>query len=344
MTTVAGTGVAGYSKDEGLATSAQFNEPQSIALDSSGNIYVTDTYDNVIRMITKSTGIITTVAGTGRRSRYYGRGTGDGGLAIKATFYYPGGIALDASGNIYVADTLNYVIRMITKSTGIITKVAGTGISSYTGDGGLATSATIGLCFGVALDASGNIYVSDAYYNVIRMITKSTGIITTVAGTGQSTSYDGYNTGDGGLATSATLNDPGGIALDTSGNIYVADSWNYLIRMIKKSTGIITTVAGTKNGINLRFGYTGDGGLATSATIGPCYNIALDASENIFITGIEFNVIRKITKSTGIITTVAGTPTKSNLNKPTGIAIDSAGTAYFADTDSHQVRSFSTST
>ena len=314
MTTVAGTGVAGYSGDEGLATSARFTEPKGIALDSSGNIYVSDTSDNVIRMITKSTGIITTVAGTGRRSRYYVHDTGDGGLAMNATFYYPQGIALDTYGNIYVTDTLNYVIRMITKSTGIITKVAGTGISSYNGDGGLATSATIGLCFGVALDASGNIYVSDAYYNVIRMITKSTGIITTVAGTGQSTSYDGYNIGDGGLATNATFDNLAGVALDTSGNIYVADGNNHVIRKITKSTGIISTVAGTKNGINLRFGYTGDGGLATSATIGPCYNIALDASENIFISGTKFNVIRKITKSTGIITTVAGTPTKSNLN------------------------------
>ena len=348
---MAGTGVAGYSGDGGLATSARFNRTAGIAVDASGNIYVSDTYYHVIRKITKSTGIITTVAGTGRRSRR-GRGyyTGDGGLATNATFDSPRSIAFDASGNIYVADTWNGVIRKITKSTGIITTVAGTGMIYYNLDGGLITEDSFSLPCDVALDSSGNIYYPEMYYNVIQKITKSTGIITTVttvAGTlrrynNETASY----TGDGGLATKATLNGPRSIALDASGNIYVADTDNYVIRKITKSTGIITTVAGTGNSSN-----TGDGGLATSATIGLCFGIALDASGNIFITDFSFNVIRKITKSTGIITTVAGTgvhgsmynggPTSPNLNGPYYIAIFDQ-TAYFTDRDSHQVRSFST--
>ena len=347
MTTVAGTGVAGYNGDRELATSARFNQTYGIAVDASGNIYVVDVYYHVIRMITKSTGIITTIAGTGT-SGY----SGDGGPARLATLYYPGGIALDASGNIYVADTGNNVIRKITKSTGIISTVAGTGRHDmygngyYTGDGGLATNGTFNAPLGITLDTSGNIYVTDFGNCVIRKITNSTGIISTVAGkVHAATDTPVYYTGDGGLATSANFNGLQGIALGTSGNIYVADANNHVIRKITKSTGIVSTVAGTGTS-----GYSGDGGLATLATISYPLGIAFDASGNLFVADSSSSVIRKITKSTGIITTVAGTgvhgslvtggPTSSNLDFPAFIAIFNQ-TAYFTDSDSHQVRSFS---
>jgi trimeric autotransporter adhesin len=219
---VAGTGSYGYSGDGGIATSAKLSYPGGVAIDASGNIYIVDTGNSRIRMVTKSTGIISTVAGTGS----YGY-RGDGGIATSASLNFPRGVAIDASGNLYIADTDNNRIRMVTKSTGIISTVAGTGSSGYSGDGGLATSAALNYPRGVAIDASANIYIADFYNYRIRMVTKSTGIISTVAGTGSS----GYS-GDGGLATSAALNYPYGVAIDASGNIYIADTHNHRIRML----------------------------------------------------------------------------------------------------------------
>ena len=164
ISTVAGTGSFGSSGDGGIATSAKLYDPDDIAIDASGNIYIADTGNSRMRMVMKSTGIISTVAGT----RSYGY-SGDGGLATSAALYYPYGVALDASGNIYIADTEIHCIRMVTKSTGIISTVAGTGLSGYSGDGGLATSAALGYPSGVAIDASGNIYIADTKNQRIRM-------------------------------------------------------------------------------------------------------------------------------------------------------------------------------
>jgi trimeric autotransporter adhesin len=201
-------------------------------------------------MVTMSTGIITTVAGTGKSgpSGY----SGDGGLATSARFNFPSSIAIASSGNIFIADAQNHRIRMVMKSTGIISTVTGNGRLGYSRDGGPATSAVFYYPHGVAVDASRNIFIGDTGNDRIRVVTTSTGIITTVAGTGA----EGYS-GDGGLATSAKLFRPSSIAIDASGNIFIAEYFNYRIRMVTKSTGIITTVAG-----NGRLGYSGDGGQA----------------------------------------------------------------------------------
>jgi trimeric autotransporter adhesin len=331
---VAGNGTRGYTGDRRLATSAGLFEPNDVAVDASGNMYIADTNNHRIRLVTKSTGIITTVAGDGT-----GGYKGDRGLATSAGLYFPRGVAVDASGNMYIADTVNHRIRLVTKSTGIITTVAGDGTRGYKGDRELATLAGLNAPYCVAVDASGNMYIADSFNNRIRLVTKSSGIITTVAGDG----IAGYE-GDGGQATSARLFDPYSVAVDASGNMYIADSLNDCIRLVTKSTGIITTVAGDGER-----GYTGDGGLATSASFFAIYGVAVDASGNIYIADTLGNRIRMVMKSTGIITTVAGSffsdyygdgdyATSTRLGFPRRVAVDALGNIYIADTGNNRIR------
>ena len=289
-TTIAGSGDYGYNGDGIAATSAQTKFPFSVKIDVSGNTYFSDRVDQRVRKVTVSTGIITTIAGTGTLGY-----NGDGILATSAQINYPDGLDIDRSGNIYIADRENCRVRKVTASTGIITTVAGTGLNFYNGDGILATSAQLNYPGGVAVDNSGNVYISEIYHRV-RKVTASTGIITTIAGTG----IAGYN-GDGILATSAQTNYPDGIAVDSSGNVYFNDLSNYRVRKVTVSTGIITTVAGIGSP-----GYTGDGILATNAEIMSSYDGAIDQSDNVYIADTYNGRIRKVTVSTGIITTVAG--------------------------------------
>ena len=339
--THAGNGIDGYSGDGGLATSAKMDFLHGMAIDpSTGDLYICDSSNNVIRMIAKSNGIITTVAGNGVLGY-----NGDGMLATSSRLSGPTDVAIDPfTGDLYIADTRNYIIRLVTKSTGVISTIAGTGLSGYSGDGGLATEATLSLPQGIDVDPrTGNLYIADTRNSAIRMIAKSTGIITTIAGTGTR----GYS-GGGGLATLATLNGPSTVILDAlSGNIYIADTGNNAIRMIAKSTGIIITIAGT--GIR---GYSGDGGLATSAMLHNPSSVAIDAlTGNIYTCDRDNNIVRMITKSTGIITTVAGTgrwgysgdggpATLAMLSYPYSVVIDaSSGMMYIADSSNYVVRS-----
>jgi trimeric autotransporter adhesin len=267
ITTVAGTGVAGYSGDGGPALNAMLNGPNGIAFDFNSSIYIADTYNNRIRVI-NGQNIITTVAGTGS----YGYGGRDG-LATLASLNNPLGVAWDFStSRLYIADTNNNRIRVISNS-GIISTVAGTGVAGYSGDSMLATTATISYPMKITTDGSGNLFIADTDNHRVRVITKSTGIITTVAGTGDA----GYN-GDGAYAVTATLFRPSDVALDPSGNIYIADAVNNRIRMVDVNTGIISTVAGT--GVA---GFSGYGGLATAATISQPLGIDIDASGTVYI-------------------------------------------------------------
>ena len=220
ISTIAGTGIASFSGDSGLATLATLITPRSMALDAAGNIYIADFGNNRIRLVTKSTGVISTIAGDGTASF-----SGDGGQATSATLSGPTGVALDAAGNVYIADNENHRIRLVINSTGVISTIGGTGLGGFSGDGGQATSAKLNYPFSIALDATGNVYIGDFSNQRIRLITKSTSAISTIAGTGtQSFS------GDGRQATSATLNQPSGVALDTVGNLYVVDCGNQRIR------------------------------------------------------------------------------------------------------------------
>ena len=282
ITTFAGNGTAGYSGDGGPAIDAEFDSPTGVAVDSLGNVYVADLYNNCIRAI--QNGTIFTVVGDGTAGF-----TGDGGPAGFAKLFYPYGIAVDSSGNLYIADTLNFRIRMVTPpaggtvANGTINTIAGTGVAGYTGDGAAANLAQIYHPNGVAVDASGNIYIADTLNSAVRIITGgSAGNITTFAGTG---SYG--NLGDGGAATSATLSYPYGVAADAFGNVFIADAGNQKIRVV--SNGNIATYAGTGTA-----GYSGDGGPPVDANFANPTGVAVNAAGNLFIADNANSRIRLI--------------------------------------------------
>ncbi|NOU87364.1 hypothetical protein GC102_16460, partial [Paenibacillus sp. LMG 31460] len=339
ISTVAGTGVAGYSGDGGSATLAKLNGPGGMALDSSGNLYITDYSNHRIRKVDKSTGNISTVAGTGVAGY-----SGDGGPATSAQLRIPRGVAVDSSGNLYIADYGNHMIRKVNQSTGKISKVAGTaflssGVSGFSGDGGLATSARLDNPGDVAVDSSGNLYIADTENQRIRKVDQLTGNISTVAGTGTI-----GHSGDGGAPTSAQLSMPLGLAIDSSNNLYIAENGN-TIRKLVLSTNAISTVAGTGVGAS----YSGDGGPATSATMSNVNDVAVDSSGNLYIADTNNQRLRKVDHSTGKISTMAGTgvagysgdegpATSAQLMTPTGVAVDSSGILYIGDSLNQRVR------
>ncbi len=217
ITTIAGTGTAGYLGKRGPATSIELDDPSGVAVDASGNVYIADSNNSMVRKVNTS-GMMSTFAGNGNRGDY-----GNNCNAGSAELNSPRGIAVDASGNVYIAEELSQRIRKVNTS-GIISTIAGNGRSGYSGDGGSAVSAKLNTPLGVAVDAAGNIYIADVGNNRIRKVDTS-GIISTVAGNGTR----GYS-GDGDAASSAQLNSPRGVAVDASGNIYIADIGNDRIR------------------------------------------------------------------------------------------------------------------
>jgi sugar lactone lactonase YvrE len=329
ISTVAGNGKYGYSGDGGPATLAQLGSPNGLAVDAAGNLYIADSSNNRVRKVTPG-GVISTVAGTGIAGF-----TGDGGPASFAQLRNPNAVAFDAAGNMFIADWNNHRVRKV-DSSGIITTVAGTGSAGYTTGGGSATSARLYNPNGLAVDASGNVYIADQNNNRIRKVT-SAGAISTVAGNGARGFW-----GDGGPATLAALNLPYGVAVDASGNVYIADSYNYRIRKVGTS-GNISTIGG--NGM---FRYGGDSGPATSAQLYSPRAAVTDAAGNIYIADTSNHRIRKVTPG-GAITTFAGTglpgysgdsgpATAAMLNTPSGVAVDTASNIYIVDTNNNRIR------
>jgi len=326
--TVAGNGTGGYSGDGGQATAAAINQPTGVFLDMFNNIYIADSYNNRIRKVNSTTGVITTIAGTGAPGF-----SGDGGPATAAKVNGPNGVTVDMAGNIYIADFFNNRIRKINTS-GIISTIAGVGTAGFSGDGGPATAAQMVKPIDLAFDMAGNLYIADGN-NCVRKI-NTAGIITTVVGT----RFFGYS-GDGGPATAAKINYPGGITVDMAGNLYVADYFNNRIRIVNPA-GIINTFAGTGTG-----GSTGDGGLATAATLSEPSDIVFDAAGNSYIADASNARIRVINPS-NIINTLAGTTTgfsgdggpanAAQLDFPSSVAIDNACNLFVADTYNNRIR------
>ncbi len=271
-----GTGTTGYSGDGGPATMAKLARPADIAFDLTDNMYIAEFGNGTIRKVS-TTGIITTIAGTGIPGY-----SGDNGPATTAQLFDPFGLVIDAIGNIYFSDNSKYRVRKIS-TTGIITTIAGTGIAGYNGDNGPATAAQINLTGYLAISPAGELYIPDYYNRRIRKI-DAAGIITTVVGNGT-----GGNTGDGGPATAATIGSMFAIFFDPTGNMYLSDRANGVIRKVNTS-GIISTIAGIGS-----LGYGGDGGPATAAQFNiDVYCSAMDGIGNLYIADPLNNRVRKI--------------------------------------------------
>ncbi|MGB2603749.1 MAG: hypothetical protein WBC78_09150, partial [Candidatus Sulfotelmatobacter sp.] len=328
-----GTAAGGFLGDNNLATQACIEFPQFGGIDGAGNIYIADSFGDRIRRIGKGTGKITTVAGVGQ----YGY-NGEGIKATTTAMGFPRGLVVNAAGEFWYSDPGNNRVRMV-NSSGIVNTVAGTGTAGYKGDGGAATSAEINQPSGLALDASGNLYFSDTSNNVVRMV-NSSGNIHTIAGNGTA----GFS-GDGGAATSASLNSPHGLAFDTNGNLYIADDLNNRVRIVAglgTDTVTINTYAGDGDP-----GVAGDGGLASKAAIGLPRGVQV-TNGTLYISNAAQSRVRAVNLKSQIINSVAGStggydgdghaPLKSMFLSPTGLMVDSVGDLLIVDTGNDRVR------
>ncbi len=328
--TIAGTGVSGYNGDGIAAVTAQLRESNRVIADEDGNIFISDTDQRRVRLVDASTGLISTIAGTGSTSY-----NGDG-IVASAANVAPLGIALDSNNGLLVADLENARIRRVDLSTMLISTVAGTGVPGYSGDGGPATAAQLRRPFGLFAADDGSFYFTDTQDYRVRKVDPQ-GTITTVAGTG----VQGFN-GDDIPAVTAMVGAPTDVAVDMSGNIYIADNRNYRVRRIDATTGVISTVVG--NGVQ---GYNGDGISATAASLHDPLGIALAPDGDLFIADHLNHRIRRV--SGGVIETVAGTgvsgyngdeiaATSAHLHNPHGVFVDIDGNLLIAGSNSRRVR------
>ncbi len=306
--------------------------PSALVFDAAGNLYFAETGHHLIRKL-DTLGNITTIAGTGSQGF-----SGDAGPATAATLDSPQGLALDTANNLYIADTHNHRIRELNLTTGILITVAGN-TPGFSGDNGLATSAQLNLPTALAFDATGALYIADTGNHRIRKLSPTTGLITTIAGTGT----QGFS-GDNGPATSATIDTPTGLAVDTAGNLYLADTHNSRIRKITVITGTIATIAGTGSP-----GFSGDTEAATSATLALPHGLSLDAAGNLYLADTANHRIRRIDAITGVITTVAGDGTQAfsgdggpattaSLDSPTATSLSPVNLLTLSDTGNERIR------
>jgi len=339
ITTYAGTGTGGFSGDMAAAVNAQLNAPTDVLADSLGNLYISEQNNHRIRKI-DANGNITTFAGNGTAAF-----ANDQYQAIRASFDQPVALALSPNGDkLYIADKQNNRIRQIDLTNNNITTIAGSGVGNlsrgYSGDGGSATDAQLSLPQGLAVDNFGNIYISDSSNQVIRKVEISSGFISTIAGNGQrptpTAPSNGSNIGDGGAATSASLDNPQGLAIDDSKNIlYIADSNHSRIRKVDLNTGLISSLIGD-NGIGFSSGTT-----LASATVKQPWGLALTTNGDLLFSDRSSREVRRINFETQ---TVAVIISNTDLNSPQGITIDDNGALYVADRRYNRIRTTSSAT
>ncbi|MBI4400528.1 MAG: hypothetical protein HY581_02710 [Nitrospirae bacterium] len=338
-TMAAGRGGGTFAGDGGVATEARLNNPRGVAVDQAGNLYIADSSNDRIRRIDRRTGLITTVAGSGERG--FG---GDGGPALSAKLYFPHSLALDAVGDLYIADAGNHRIRKVDVSIGTVSTLAGTGDTWAYGESGPATAAGLFAPRGVTVDGNGIVYISDTQNGCIRRVDRH----------GQISTLTGSNPRRRG---SKNLRHPVGLAVGPDGQIYWADA---TLNRVKKAdpsridpetkSGWITIVAGSET-----MGFSGDGGLAREAELGEPAAVVFDSKGNLYIAEHNNVRIRRVDAKTGVITTIAGNGTRgfsgdggpatdASLNAPAGLAFDADGNLYIADAQNHRIRKIEAST
>ncbi len=338
--TIAGSGEAGFAGNSGLAVEAKLGTTQGLAIDATGNIFVADISNHVVRRIDPS-GNITVVAGEGPEGAGY---NGDNKPALQARLAAPTGVALDEAGNLYIADDGNHRIRRV-DNKGVIKTVAGTGEPGFSGDGGPAVAARLRYPCAIVLDGSGNLYIGDVGNYRIRRVDRASGTISTIAGDG----HFGF-AGDGGPALNAAFRSISSLAFGPSGDLFLADSYNNRVRRIAPD-GTITSVAGNGTFNLASAEELGDGGPAASAVLRWPFGLAFDRAGNLYVAEFASNRIRRV-DTNGVISTVAGSghplesgatgdggpADKAKLNRPSGVLVDTSGNIYVSDSGNYRVR------
>ncbi|HKW99285.1 MAG TPA: hypothetical protein VJN43_16210 [Bryobacteraceae bacterium] len=333
ITTIAGTGVAGFSGDSGPAIEAQINNPYGLTIGPDGALYFCEVDNHRVRRLDLKTHTLSTVAGSGKQGY-----AGDGGPALKAELNQPYEVRFDRAGNMFFVEMQNHILRRVDAHTHIISTVAGTGIPGFSGDGGPAEKAQLRQPHSFAFAPDGALLICDIGNNRIRRVDLHTGTINTYAGTGEH-----LPTADGAPLERTPLNGPRALAVGPDGSLYVVLREGNAVFRIDPNARKIHHLAGTGEK-----GYSGDGGPARLAKLNGPKGIAYAPDNSLYLADTENHVIRRIDLSTGVIATVAGTgergdgpdgdPLHCRLSRPHGIFVDSRGIVYIGDSESHRVR------
>lgn len=329
---VAGTGAKGFAGDGGPATQAQLNEPGGIARGPDGALYICDTANHRLRKLT-SDGKISTVAGTGEKGW-----SGDGGPATAAKLSEPYEVRFDRAGNVFWVERLSHCVRKLEAKTGVIRTIAGTGTAGFSGDGEPATKAQLNEPHSIGFDPAGNLYICDVKNHRLRKVDMRTGLISTLAGTGEK-----KPTPDGVPFAGAPLSGPRALDFDQAGNLWLAPREGNAILKLDLARGTVHHVAGTG-----AKGFTGDGGSAKDATLNGPKGLSVGPNGNVYIADTENHAVRMIDVKRGTIELIAGTgtrgdgpegdPLKCQLSRPHGIFVDADGSIFVGDTEARRVR------